>query len=139
MRSSVIVLPDTNVIVRYLTKDNEALFTKAKDFFDGVLEGRSKAIVLESVVVECIYVLTKVYRVPREEASRSMINVLRYKGIVNSDKQQLILALELFSGRSIGIVDCILCVKASKPDSSLLSFDDGLVKLYRGLGGQPGQ
>ena len=29
-------LPDANIIVRYLVKDNITLYTKAKDFFDKV-------------------------------------------------------------------------------------------------------
>lgn len=127
----MIVLPDTNAVIRYLTRDNEALFAKAKDFFDGVLEGRSKTILLESDVAECIHVLTKVYRVPREEASHSLIGILRYKGIVNGDREELVSALKLFSDQKIDIVDCILCAKASKPGFSLLSLDGELAKLYR--------
>jgi predicted nucleic-acid-binding protein len=107
----------------------ESLYAKAKEFFDKVKEGSAKAIILESVIAECIYVLTKIYRVPKRRAAESLIDILRYKGIANDDQKELILALSLFSERSIDIVDCILCVKAASPDRSLLSFDSELNKI----------
>lgn len=122
-------LPDTNILIRYLTRDDEALYARAKEFFDRVKEGSAKAIILESVIAECIYVLTKIYKVPKNRAAESLIDILRYKGIANDDKKELILALSLFSERNIDIVDCILCVKAAGPDTSLFSFDSELNKM----------
>ena len=122
-------LPDTNVIIRYLTRDVESLYLRAKEFFDDVKEGRAKAVIIESVVTECIYVLTKIYKVPKDKAAESLIDILHYKGIANPDQKELIHALTLFSGRNIDIVDCILCVKAKGHGMSLLSFDDDLNKM----------
>ena len=129
MKKPAKCLPDTSVVVRYLTRDVEPLYARAKLFFDRVIEGSQRAIVLESVIAESVYVLTKVYRVPKREAARSLIDVLRYKGIANADQKELIQALALFSERNIDIVDAILCVKASGPDRSLLSFDGDLNKI----------
>lgn len=124
-------LPDTNTIVRYLVKDNPVLFAKAKEFFDGVKNGDIKAVILESVIAECIYVLTRIYRVPRERAAGSLIDILRYKGIANTDRAELIRALSLFSDRSLDIVDCFLCVKAAEGGDRLFTFDEELNKLAR--------
>ena len=129
MKKPVKNLPDTNIIIRYLTRDVESLFIKAKDFFDKVKDGNAKAIVLESVIAESIYVLTKIYKVPKNKAAQSLIDILRYKGIANDDQKELILALSLFSERNIDIVDCILCVKAAGPGTALVSFDSELNKL----------
>lgn len=106
-------LPDTNIIVRYLVADDLAMHTKAKEFFDKVKNGGVKAVILESVIAECIYVLTKIYRVPRDKAAGSLIDVLHYKGVANDDRQELIRALSLFSERGLDIVDCILYAKAT--------------------------
>jgi len=124
-------LPDTNIIVRYLVKDNITLYTKAKDFFDKVKEGSEKAVILESVIAECIYVLTKIYHAPKDKASNSLIDILHYKGIANDDQKELIRALTLFSERNIDIVDCILCAKAVGSGDNLFSFDEELNKLAR--------
>ena len=122
-------LPDTNTIVRYLVKDNLSLYAKAESFFDQVRNGSVGAVILESVIAECIYVLTKIYNVPKEKAAESLINILRYKGIYNEDRNELIRALTLFSERNIDIVDCILCEKATAAKASLFSFDTELNKI----------
>lgn len=124
-------LPDTNTIVRYLVADDPALHGKAKDFFDKVKQGEVKAVILESVVAECIYVLTKIYKVPKDRATGRLIDLLRYKGIANDDQQELIRALTLFSDEGLDIVDCILCAKATTAGDHLFTFDADLQKLVR--------
>lgn len=119
-------LPDTNTILRYLLKDNPAQYSMASSFFEKVRMGDEKAVILESVLVECVYVLTKFYRVPKDESSTRLQQLLRYKGIVNRDKRELIEALAIFADRNIDIVDCILCVKARNYNMSLFSFDKDL-------------
>jgi len=123
--------PDTNIIIRYLTKDEESSYIKAKNFFDDVKDGKTKAIILESVLAECIYVLIKIYKAPRDVAADSLIDILHYNGIANTDQKELIMALRLFSERNIDFVDCILCVKAAVPDASLFTFDKELQKTSR--------
>ncbi|MBI5739830.1 MAG: PIN domain-containing protein [Nitrospirae bacterium] len=124
-------LPDTNTIVRYLVKDDISLYTKAKDFFDRLKNGSIKAIILESVIAECIYVLTKIYQVPRERAAQSLIDILHYKGIANDDQKELILALSLFSKQGLDIVDSILYSKATESGDHLFTFDAELNKLAK--------
>jgi len=124
-------LLDINIIIRYLVADDPTLHAKAKEFFDKVIDGSVKAIILESVIAECVYVLTKIYKVPRDRAAGSLIDILHYKGIANDDQQALIQALALFSEQSLDIVDCILCVKAVVADDQLLSFDVDLNKLAK--------
>ncbi|MGD0887458.1 MAG: PIN domain-containing protein [Thermodesulfovibrionales bacterium] len=126
-------LPDTNTIIRYLMRDDESLYVKAKEFFDKVKNGTTKAIIMESVIAECIYILTKIYKVPKSAASEKVVNILHYKGIANDDQKELIHALTLFSERNIDIVDCILCIKAVPAEVHLLSFDDDLNKINASL------
>jgi predicted nucleic-acid-binding protein len=116
-------LPDTNVIIRYLVSDDPRLYARAKDYFDKIKDGHSRAIILESVVAECVYVLTKVYRVPRNLAAGSLTDILRYKGIANEDREQLIAALTLFAAEPLDIVDCILSAKTSAGGDRLFTFD----------------
>jgi len=131
VRKPIRSLPDTNTIVRYLVKDDLALYTKAKDFFDKVQNGSEKAVILESVIAECVYVLTKIYKVPKYKTSNSLINILHYKGIANDDRKELIRALTIFFEKGIDIVDCILCAKAAGGGDNLFSFDEELNKVAR--------
>ncbi len=131
MKKQARSLPDTNTIVRYLVADDPALHEKAKEFFDRVKRGGEKAFILESVIAECVYVLTKIYQVPRANTAGSLIDLLHYPGIVNDDRQELIRALSLFSEKGLDIVDCILYAKAASGGDSLFTFDEALNKLVR--------
>jgi predicted nucleic acid-binding protein len=124
-------LPDTNIIIRYLINDDPLLFTKAKAFFDRVKDGETKAVILESVIAECIYVLMKIYRVPKDKAAGSLIDILRYKGIVNKDRPELIQALAMFAEQSLDIVDCILYARAMSGGDRLFTFDSDLDRLNK--------
>ena len=129
MRKPAKSLPDTNTIIRYLINDDPVLFIKAKGYFEKVKNGETRAVILESVIAECIYVLTKMYRVPKDEAAGRLIDILRYKGIVNKDKPELIQALTLFMERGLDIVDCFLCARATAGGDQLFTFDSDLIKL----------
>lgn len=64
MTGQVKRIPDTNIILRYLLKDDHQLFKRASELFEKVRIGDEKVIILESVFVECVYVLKKFYQVP---------------------------------------------------------------------------
>jgi predicted nucleic-acid-binding protein len=119
-------LPDTNTILRYLLRDQEDLYTRAAAFFEDVLTGKEKATILESVLVECVYVLTRFYKVSRAETADVLIRFLGYKGIMNEDVRELTESLAVFADSTIDIVDCLLFVKARNYDLTLFTFDKKL-------------
>jgi predicted nucleic-acid-binding protein len=121
-------LPDTNFILRYLLRDNEQHFAEAAEFFESVRVGKESALITESVLVECLYVLTRHYKVPRVEAAGSLGGILIYKGIVNADRDVLTKALTLFAESSFDPVDCILLNKAALEGHTLRTFDKALQK-----------
>lgn len=121
-------LPDTNTILRYLLGDEPRLYEKAAKIFEKVRTGEEKVVILESVLVECVYVLTKFYKVPKKEATAKLQELLRYRGVMNDDRDELIEALSTFAEKSsLDIVDCILCAKAKKSNMSLFTFDEALI------------
>jgi predicted nucleic-acid-binding protein len=119
-------LPDTNYILRYLLRDNESHYVEAADFFENVRSGKELALIAESVMVECLYVLTKHYKVPRAESAKSLYGVLLYKGIVN--REILTKALTLFADTTLDPVDCLLIAMTSIEGHSVRSFDRALLK-----------
>jgi predicted nucleic-acid-binding protein len=126
---SASVLPDTNVVLRYLLKDVPDQYGRAEKFFEDVRTGKAKAVILESVLVECVYILLKFYKVPKRQVAESLIGLLQYKGMANRDKADLVAALQTFAQQSIDIVDCVLLAKARHGTGRLLSFDKDLNKL----------
>lgn len=127
------VLPDTNVLLRYLLRDDAVQYAKAEVFFEDVRVGRERAVIMESVLVECVYILIKFYKVPRGETADILTTLLQYKGIANKDQKSLVEALRIFAGQNLDIVDCILLTRAKQGRGRLFSFDKALNKLHENL------
>lgn len=123
-----IYLIDTNVILRHILADHSELSPKAKIFMDKIKEGKAKAKITEGVLVECVYVLLKVYNVPKEEIAGELINILEYIGIADENKFIYIEALKNFANNKIDIVDNILSASASG-ENAVISFDKDFRKL----------
>jgi len=83
------------------------------------------------VLAECVYILLKFYRVPKQTAVESLTGLLQYKGVANKDKTELVDALQMFAQQTIDIVDCLLLAKARHGKGRVLSFDKDLNRLAR--------
>ena len=87
---------DTNVVLRFLLADHEQLFERAAKLMSEVQAGKRKAYLPESVLAECIFILTKFYKVPREEAAARLGELLDAKGFTGSHLPILKEALQEF-------------------------------------------
>lgn len=130
MAKYVEILPDTNVVLRYLLRDDAVQYEKAAEFFESVRVGNEKAIIIESVLVECVYILMKYYNVPKREVADSLTKLLQYKGIANVDRKTLVEALRIFAEQNVDIVDCIVLARVKQGEGRLFSFDKALNKLH---------
>ena len=130
MKGNADYLPDTNAVLRYLLQDDADQFFLAEEFFKKVMDGRTRVIFLEGVIVECLYVLTKYYKVTRVEAASSLIGLLHYKGVVNHDKKVLIEGLQVFAKGSLDPVDCVLLARSRVDGLMIFSFDKQLNKSH---------
>jgi len=123
-------LIDANVVLRYLLQDDDALFKKASTLLERIKVGEEAAIIPESVLAECVYVLLKVYKIDRQIISEKLRGLFAYKGIVNPDKKDLVDSIILFGQTQLSIVDCIACSKSINNGLSLFTFDDDLKNIY---------
>lgn len=58
---------DANVVLRYLLKDHEIFYPKSKQIIE-----QKQIYIPTEVVAEIVYVLEKVYEVPKSEISRGL-------------------------------------------------------------------
>ncbi len=123
-----IYLIDTNVILRFLLFDHPVFSQKAKAFMIDVYDGERKAEILPGVILECIYVLGKIYNVPKAEIADRLIEILNFSGVVNKDKSDLLEAFLKFKESGVDFMDCLLSVRSS-PDRPVVSFDKDLRRL----------
>lgn len=117
-------LPDTNTILHYLLWDQPVLAEEASRFWEDVREGRKKALLLESVLMECVYVLQRFYKVPRPEIAEQLQGLLAYEGIKDSGQG----ALQNYTSYSLDFVDCLLMEYQKQGKGAVFSFDGKLNK-----------
>ena len=67
-----VYLIDTNVILRYLMADHEKFSPKAKPFMVKVSQEKTKAEIPAVVILECVYVMEKFYRIPKREIADTL-------------------------------------------------------------------
>ena len=115
---------DTNVVVRYLTGDPPHLADRAAR----IIEGSRDLLVTDVVIAESAYVLTSVYRVPREIVVDHLVALLRREGIrpFALDRDEVINALLLCrpSGR-VSFADAMVWAAArTGRDHVVYSLDE---------------
>ena len=123
-----VYLIDTNVILRYLLNDHETHSPMAIAFMLQVSDAINKAEIPAVVVVECVYVMEKFYKVPRNKIVESLSAILNFSGIVNTDRSEILKALLKYETSNTDIVDCILAAQSSS-EKVVVSFDKDLEKL----------
>lgn len=121
-------LLDTNIILRFLLEDHPVYSTKAKNFFKEIYKNKSQAIILESVLAECVFVLEKFYNVPKDEIYKKLLEILEMEGIVNTDKSKLRKSLDIYVKKNVDIVDAILAGKSSKTHK-VISWDEDIKRI----------
>lgn len=119
---------DANVILCYLLADHPELSRKAKAFFDGVRSGERGAYVSESVV-ESVYVMQRVYAVPREEIAEKLSTLIGLPGICGDQIPVLHGALELYARTNVSFVDALIAAMAEVKQLPVETYDEGLIKL----------
>lgn len=120
-------LADANVVLRYLLDDNEQS-KEAKR----IIETGEVGITTEALV-EVVYVLKKVYQVPRVEINSILVDFITDSGIIVPEEDVFIKALEFFSKDNEDIVDCLLAAHAFVSGATIHTFDKDLKKLIKRL------
>ena len=123
------VMVDTNVIVRYLLKDNLPLFSKAEALFQRAQNGQVDCYLDEVVVAEITWLLVSFYELKKEEIAAKMMTLTTQSWIVNPRKDLIIEALGQYRKNSLSYIDCWLWVVAKDQKINLETFDARLKKL----------
>ena len=116
-------LVDTNIIIRFLVGDHEGHLQKATDIFRAVESGEMEVIILDVVLMEAFFVLTRFYQLPVSEVVDDLKALLTLKGVVNTDKFVLFETLSLVDSRKIDFVDALILAKSKLQGYGTLSFD----------------
>ncbi len=77
---------DTNVLVRYLTRDDEAQWRIATDLISGTVEAGETCLINNIVLCELVWVLRSRYKVSRTDLIDTLERLLRVSNFVFENK-----------------------------------------------------
>ncbi len=81
------------------------------------------------MAAECVFVLTKFYKVPKEEAAGKLRELLDDKGFIGDHLPILRAALTTFIAHKIAFADAVILAAARDNGWHLETFDKALAKL----------
>ena len=90
---------DTNIILRYLTKDDEAKAEACYELFEQVRQGNKELFTCEAVITEVVYVLSSPrlsYQLNRDDIRARLLPILSLQGLVIPNKTIYIRALDIY-------------------------------------------
>lgn len=123
-------LVDTNVILRFLVRDNSKMYQATKKLFERVEALQEKLEVKSYVLFEVVYVLNGYYERSREEIRDILTVFFQAKGIYIRKKNVALMALQLFAETSYDFVDCYLAAELKIGNiKEIYTFDKDLSKL----------
>ncbi len=124
----MIYLLDTNVIIRLLVGDHKEHLVKSIEIFKDIETAKLQVEILEGVLMETYFVLTKFYKLPRYEVIDDLKRILSFNGVVNSNKTILYETLTIIENKNIDFVDALICAKSKLEGFGKLSFDEDVKK-----------
>jgi len=96
---------DTNVFLRYLTKDDPLKYERCRKMFKSALEGEITISTSGMVVAELIWTLLSYYKVPKAEVVEKVSVILGTENLFVPDKDVLADALVLYGRKNIDFID----------------------------------
>jgi predicted nucleic acid-binding protein len=123
------IVLDTNVIIRHLTRDNADHQARADAFFNRLAAGNITVRLPEAVVVESVQVLESkmLYGAPRDTIRSWLAELIRLHDMVIPNKHLYVRALDVYVDYPrLSFVDA-LCVAYAERESepTVLTFDRG--------------
>jgi predicted nucleic acid-binding protein len=99
---------DTNIILRYLTKDDPQKASACLALFQKAQQNRVRLTTSESVIAETVYLLSskKVYRLQPQEVKRRLAPLL-LRALRIEHKDTIITALDLYGAYHMDFEDCL--------------------------------
>ena len=96
---------DTNIFLRYFTKDDEEKAYKVLDLLKKIEKGEEKVITSPLVIFELIFTLQKYYKLPKEEIKNLVLPLINLRGLKLPYKAVFEKTLEVFPNTNVSFAD----------------------------------
>jgi predicted nucleic-acid-binding protein len=99
---------DTNVILRFLLRDNENLFKKANDLFERAERKELTLHLHPLVLAELVWTLESFYGFDKADITDKLSDFIDADGIGVQDKEVARNALQVYSDKNVDFIDAYL-------------------------------
>ncbi len=127
---------DTNILLRFLTRDDEGKAQQALDLLLKIERGEEKVITSPLVIFETIYTLQRFYKVPRQRIRDKILSIISLRSLHLPDKNLYHRAFDLYVTKNISFADAYNAVYMQAEEvSHIYSWDrdfdkiDGITRL----------
>ena len=119
---------DTNVIIRFLANDHPELSQKARTIIAAIETGSAAADISDTVIFECIYVMAKQYKMPRNYMIDVLGSLLSLETVHAPTKSALLEALGVWGRiQRLSFADALYLVWAQRSlHKRIATFDKGM-------------
>jgi len=112
---------DTNIFLRYLTKDDEVKAHRVLELLKKIEKGEEKAITSPLVIFELVFTLQKYYKLPRKEIKELLLPLINLRGLKLPYKSIFERALEMYPKVNISFADLF---------NYLFILEEGITEIY---------
>ena len=120
---------DTNVLVRFLTQDDDAQFQVAA----GLIEGCTRDVpgyVCREVMIELVWVLERAYKYSREEIAEALLSIVTASQLLVENAQDIASVVNLYRKEGYDFADLMIRQAAQRTENRVLkTFDQKLARL----------
>jgi len=120
---------DTNVLVRFLTQDDDAQFQVAA----GLIEGCTRDVpgyVCREVMIELVWVLERAYKYSREEIAEALLSIVTASQLSVENAQDIASVINLYRKEGYDFADLMIRQAAQRTENRILkTFDQKLARL----------
>ena len=115
---------DTNIFLRFLTRDSEEKAQACFRLFQQAQAGEIHLTTSEAVIAEVVYVLQRQYRVSRGEITQRLQPLLEMKNVQLSYRGVYLRALSLYRQHAVDFEDCLTVAHLERQQHpGLYSYD----------------
>jgi len=102
---------DTNVLIRYLVRDDEAQFEKARKLIKREVTAGRRVFVNQLVLMETEWVLRSRYAVPKNQIIEAISGLLNATDVQFEDEPAIEEALFIWKDSIVDFADCLIGAK----------------------------
>lgn len=125
---------DTNVLVRYLTQDDEAQFLKVLQMLN---RKRAMFFVCDLVMVETAWVLSDLYEWTAQEVAEAFARLATIPNLVFENENRLRASLKAFRDGADLADELIVRTSRDLGAKDFATFDKGIVRRHKTFARQP--